>query len=919
MRVLAFLIFIILPQILLSQYPDWDEFSFEESPDILAMECDSLGLLWICTDHELFSFDGLELKSVFSFEEEVCKSFRKNKMGLFCIGTNEGSVLSFNPYTRSSKIIKDHSDFKDITSVCLIDEENYLLASYGKGLLLSINGREEELTFDESLMSNELYDIEWYQGKYYISTDQGIQVISISEKEFLIDQITIDDGLPDLVITHLEASGNKLWFTDYRKNVGWIKEDGSIKNYPSTGISKIHDLLIEGERTFIANDDGLFQIVSGEWVKKYPVDGKHKVEHVQIDKEENLWLKSANNSLSKGNLTFQKYLTGFENARAIAKIDTMFLVGNETGLYLQVGGESRKINNKNITFLALHENYLMVGTFSEGILVYDKQLRLVDQKNQWMGISRQSVLSIVSVDKEIYVSSLSGVMKFKLNKSKLHEVESINSKIGRDYIYTIFQSGEHLYFGTDRNGLIKWAPNSNSVQKIKTFDDGEKIGSVFSITEDTEGIVWFSTTQKGLGSIKEGSVDYLSTQANPNEDYATVSRLSDDRILLVSEGSVGLLNPRNKEIIYFNQNLESLNEVGFLNAIVQDSVDTYFVHHNNILVYKPGPNLKDQPGVSIDKVLVNLIPVKDKTEFSEDECNVEFNYNGIWLSDPNKVKYQYKLEGFNEEWRETRNKTVAFPKLIPGKYTFNLKASHNSNFSNAVPAVYAFEIKPYWYNLGFVRLLFLLLAGLLLGSMYKYRDKQRKEKQALEQLKVKNQLTNLKNQLNPHFLFNSFNTLIGLIEEDKPNSVAFVERMSDFYRSMLELGKKDMVSLNKEMELLALYLDILKTRFDGQLLIESNVDELEGFTIPPFTLQILVENAVKHNVVSTKSPLRIKIEMEGSALKIWNSKNQLINPSKGTKTGLENITRRFSLAGLSEPIIINLDDSFEVCLKLKKV
>ena len=919
MRIFLFIFAISIQSCLYAQVPIWETHSFDQNLDVAFMSTDDLGFLWPCSKTELFRFNGQELDSRFNLVDDEFTAFRKKKDGDFCLATKKGACYLFDPTTGKIKLNLENTTLENLTDLYLVDNENYLLISYGAGALLSKNGQQHTLTKDSELVSNELYDLAFIDNKYYIGSDQGIQIIDVTDQAPKFEALTLEDGLPDLVITKLENSEHQLWFTDYNNHVGTITAENKIKLLPKVDQAKIHNLRINNSRIFVSTDHGLFQFDNDEWIKKYPEDGREKVETFVIDNENNLWFKSAKNTLEKGDLTIEKQLSLDGNVRAIYKSGKTFLIGKDSGLYQYSGKKRDKINDKNITCIIEHQGFILVGTFSDGILLYDKNLNLIDQKESWLKIPSQSVLTIYSVKDEIYVSSLSGIMKFKLNREKLQELGSINESLGRDYIYTIHWTGEEFVFGTDRNGLIVWNPKSDQVEKIKSFESKEKIGSVYSITQDAEGTIWFTSSQKGIGVKGVNGIEFIQNVENITDEYTTISRLSDDQIIMVRSSSIDVLNPETLELRNYNQNSDSKIESEYLNAIVHDKNRSYILHSNDILSYTPTATIKDEPSVVIDQVMVNLSPIDDRNNFKEHECNIEFNYTGLWLSDPNSLIYRYKLEGFDNDWRETRNTTVAFPKLRPGEYVFKIQCSKNKNFANAAIMEYPFQISTHWYNSLYARILALVAGLVLIWLFYKNRERQKNEKLALEKLKIENQINSLKSQLNPHFLFNSFNTLIGLIEEDKPKSIEFVERMSDFYRAMLELGKLDLVPLEKEIELLDQYMSILKTRFSGQLNFTTEYDNLEDFILPPFTLQMLIENAVKHNVLSSKKPLDIRVTKKDNELSVWNRKNLLLSSSKGTKTGLENIKRRFNLSGLLEPIILDRDDSFEVKLKLKKL
>ena len=194
---------------------------------------------------------------------------------------------------------------------------------------------------------------------------------------------------------------------------------------------------------------------------------------------------------------------------------------------------------------------------------------------------------------------------------------------------------------------------------------------------------------------------------------------------------------------------------------------------------------------------------------------------------------------------------------------------------------------------------------------------RRKQQLLLEKLSVENQLIQLKNQLNPHFLFNAFNTLAALIEEDQDKSVVFVEKLSIFYRRLLEHGNASIIPLAQEIEMLELFVDILKVRFAGQLEVNMNIHDLEGYSLPPLTLQLLIENVVKHNAMSSSSPMIIDIVQNKSRINVSNPIRPLFVPISSTQQGLSNLKKRFLLAGLEEPIIKKDQDIFSIIINVR--
>ncbi|MCB9040652.1 MAG: histidine kinase [Lewinellaceae bacterium] len=152
----------------------------------------------------------------------------------------------------------------------------------------------------------------------------------------------------------------------------------------------------------------------------------------------------------------------------------------------------------------------------------------------------------------------------------------------------------------------------------------------------------------------------------------------------------------------------------------------------------------------------------------------------------------------------------------------------------------------------------------------------------------------MKSQINPHFLFNSFNTLITIIEENPEIAVEFVEKLSDFYRSILQYREMEVISLREEVVLVQNYAFLLKKRFGDSLSLTVHHNEEQAY-IAPLTLQILVENAVKHNIISKSRPLNIEICAGGEYITVRNNLQKKIAMELSTGFGLQSIVNRYAL------------------------
>lgn len=165
----------------------------------------------------------------------------------------------------------------------------------------------------------------------------------------------------------------------------------------------------------------------------------------------------------------------------------------------------------------------------------------------------------------------------------------------------------------------------------------------------------------------------------------------------------------------------------------------------------------------------------------------------------------------------------------------------------------------------------------------------------LKKESLQSQFDSLKNQVNPHFLFNSLNTLATIIPENPSQAVEFVQKLSSVYRYVLQYKDHETVTLKTELDCIHAYFFLQKIRFGDNLSVEINISEPDQRRqIPPLTLQILVENAIKHNIVSSQKPLRVDIYVDDMGLLVTkNNLQKKKSVESSTKIGLQNLMNRF--------------------------
>lgn len=221
-------------------------------------------------------------------------------------------------------------------------------------------------------------------------------------------------------------------------------------------------------------------------------------------------------------------------------------------------------------------------------------------------------------------------------------------------------------------------------------------------------------------------------------------------------------------------------------------------------------------------------------------------------------------------------------------------------------------------TVGSLLVTFLVLGIYITLGFYHQLQQTMVEKERLTKENVQSQLESLKNQVNPHFLFNSLNTLSYLIPEDPAKAENFVQKLSKAYRYILEIRERELTTVAEELGFLDSYNCLLNERFGENLRINIKVpEEARRLQILPLSLQMLFENAIKHNVVSTQNPLHIEVFVEkGDRLVVRNNLQPKKQELPSTKIGLENIKSRYRLLAKQDVEVIVTQQYFIVVLPL---
>lgn len=906
------------------QFPKLEPIALSQDYNISIILQDDHGFLWLGTSQGLVFFDGIEDKIIERIgKENSSVSALKIQNNKIWVGYEDGEIAFLEDKDRIFHSISDTLTSFPITGIYKTSD-HLMIATHGQGLFY-LGDEVLHISEDDGLSSNFINSIYASDDKVYLGTDQGVTKITQSKSNLIFKNFL--ENLPDQIISNItEAKSEVLIGTTLE---GVIFQLNTLSGEVTTNIFK------EEERApSLIMHDGAIQIMTQSSVHWLPSRNTSEMTSIQysipeggkaalIDEEFNIWISTAEHQLYKGSLFFSQYPNiNAENVQKFAIHFGKLYLGTPEGIRIYnqktFSLDTVLYQEYNITCILPSNDALIVGTYGNGIITIDSTGQIRDRINESNGLDNNSILDIViNQNQEIYASTLSGIYKIIPVKGG-YNIASLKNRLAYYYALDLFVDlQENIWIGTDKRGLRKFSNgNVDTYEKVNEDTIGLKIGSVYSINADSTSTVWFTSTNLGIGYIEDENIHILKNSQLKENKYTSIIPTSADNFLLISASSIDLLDPHKKHLMYFDKEVGIESELSFTNNYFIDKSQIYFIHNGKMFSFQEPPfDIKIHPTTHIDRVESNSVTVPlSTTQFNQFDNNIRFSFTGSWLTDPEKLSYTYFLEGYDHEWHLTKDQSATYQRLPPGEYNFKVKSAENGYFTDEPIANYPFSINRAFYNTWWFYTLIILS---FLGTGYWIYHRRKRSERLLTELnavQVESQLINLKSQLNPHFLFNSFNTLLGLIEEDPKKGTKYTEKLTDYYRAILESGNEKMIPIEKELNLVRSYLSLLKERFGKNLKVKIEINKNKLNYVPPMSLQMLIENCVKHNAIGRGAILRISLQENEHEYVISNNINPKISHEKSTQIGLKNINKRYMLLSGKQITINSNDQYFEVRL-----
>lgn len=845
---------------------------------ITALYNDQKDLIWVGTTNELLLYNAR--KNKWYLPEDIYPGFEiiplawvtklsedthgkiwisTLKKGMFCYDKNTKAMVQLPDEIEKSKPNVPHCIFMN-QGICTAKENHIYFVN---GLLT------EDLDINKILHSknNVVNSIEIVNGKlWFIVNGNSVFIYEIATKTLtsLVSQVHKSQLLNDY---------NTLYFD--HQNTIWL---GSR----TSGISKVN----------INN----YEIISAKANKEEASLKKNFILSTFCSKEGIMWIGSSGGGISK----FEGDKQGIELYRVASKenpntiYDNMILsvyTENEKDLFMGTlyGGllkynlqhrtfqyftpkEKEKISKQSYNVYGIvkgKENLLWMATWG-GLYSFDKSTKsfkkYCNENNE--NTKELSGLVKLKLQDNLLVSSSKGVpLLFNLHTHLFESLKDpqkyLSNHILRIRYIEECENGD-LYFATENKSLVRYNYLSGTFYE---FTKLHKISGVCRYFVFDKGVIW-AGTEDGLACIdaKDGSIKKLIGIKNGLPDNVIYGVVIDNQknIWVSTNKGIARIDIKNSQVVKFNSE-DDLQDMEFNTASVLkfSSGNIFFGGINGFNVIDP---LKVQVSRSIPMPIISDIKVlneqyNDSIPYSYlNKILLKYKQNFITIgfqcpvySQAGKINYKYLLSGVDKTWIDNGSRNyVNFTQIKPGDYIFQVKAYDGNKLESKIKTLSIHIVGPWYKTWWFLGLVFFGLIGLAYSIIH-VRIGAIKARKSLLHQKAEAEMQSLRLQMNPHFIFNSLNSINSFIIEHKTNLASdYLTKFSRLMRLILENSKQDSISLEKELESIKLYLLMESLRFNHTFRYKIELDETvyeKNIMIPPLIVQPYIENAIWHGLL----------------------------------------------------------------------
>ncbi|MDN5201376.1 two-component regulator propeller domain-containing protein [Fulvivirgaceae bacterium BMA10] len=750
---------------------------------------DGHGFIWVGTASGLFKFDGITYQQYLlpdSLVDNIVTAIFMDNQNKLWVGYKNGRLATLEEFGLKIFDPEEGTPVVAITGITQLQNGTICFSTYGEGVYYYMNDRLYNANSDDGVINDDIYVMmKDSQDQLWLGTDGGISVLNLSEGTKKIENITTNGGLPDNIVCDLTLDDrDNIWIGMY--DGGICQYDISKKEFFELPIMKswefgtVNSLEFLGNNTIWVGTEGN-GIVSVDYsnqgsFKKFDAEGgfgNFKIHDLQKDSEGNIWISSSNAGLQLANSKIALIdIPGSGDSKSIKAIASShnenLWFSNDKGLfYFEIDpGGNQKISRhlkgekyRNLSIISLYEDIqqtLWIGTFGQGIFRYHPNSGKVEAFSQKADLGDTNVLSIAGKGNQLWFATLGGVIRCELSTDPENPNEQVQfikyekaDGLGSNYVYHILiDSKDRVWFATDGNGITCWEKG-----RFINYAEGQglKNGKVYSVVEDPSGNIWFSTSTAGIYKFDGKNFKNFSTKQGLSD--LSINGLTTDtsgKIIILTSSNLEIFDEVNQVFNRFDDRYGVNDIKPQFNAVAKSERGTIWIGTEKELIkYTPvQENVSESPAIYLDEIMVFMegVDMLNNQVFNHNRNHLSFNYTGFWYQNPDKVEFQHKLGGLNDNWINTRDHMAVYSGLQPGKYIFNVRAGLNNSFNNSEIATFSFEIKqPFWKTPLFY-IICTVFSAFIIYAFIKIRERRlNREKYILEE-KIKIRTSEIEEQ-----------------------------------------------------------------------------------------------------------------------------------------------------------------------------
>ena len=627
------------------------------------------------------------------------------------------------------------------------------------------------------------------------------------------------------------------------------------------------------------------------------------------------------------------------------------ILDRNTGIYTSYQWEQKVTNSLNdndvLSFCRDKRGNMWVGTVL-GLKLFDSfnnTFRDIYSKRDTLRGASFIYSLVCDRNGDLLIGGAAGLAIYDSESDSVHPLLN-------EAIHVIFEDNRGiLWIGTLTKGLIKFNRQTGEMERFANIvDDTSSLAAnyILSITQDHKGEIWIGTAS-GLcrfDSITRKFITFSEKNGLPNVHVAQLLVDDKDRIWMSTNKGISMLNESRLAFTNYDPG-DGLQGWEFIDQAAFKTHDGYFCYggKNGFNMFHPDSIRKNDfiPPLILKQVMIFDQLLKIDSSYSDlkslrlsyKQNFFSFEFAALNYNHPEKNQYKYQLIGFDEKMVDLgTNRIISYTNVPPDNYTLKVIASNNDGVWNET----GFELRiiitpPFWATWWFKTIVVLVFIGAIF-LFFKLRENRIKKEQ-VRQTTINKQIAEirmfaLRGQMNPHFIFNSLNSIQHFITiREKEEALNYLSKFSKLIRKILENSRENTVSIGNEFQLLELYIQLEQLRFSNKFEYHISIDERidkENTEIPPLLIQPYIENAILHGLVNKngKGDLWLSLERNNGLLickiednGIGRAKAQELEQGKisrhkslGIKVTEERISGLFALLEYKMEVVV--EDLFEV-------